>query len=399
MNQLTTLIKQKNACTVCRNENLEEIIQLPHFPFTGIYCDEDHHLPDYISTGIDQGVHYCSSCQHVQLKNIIDPHLVYDHTYTHRGSKSNIARGGNDFFSHYVKTLFPNICFHSIVDIGCNDGYLLSKLESIGDHLLGIDPIWIGKDHSFTKNISVVGGFIEDMNLNDHCPNPPELIVSAHTFEHIENPRNVLESIVAQVKPGTKFVIEVPSLDTLVNNYRFDQIFHQHLQYFSQHSFLQMIQELGCKYIDHTFNYSMWGGTMLFAFEKGMSVDTPQFKGNSKEDLLNSYRYFLRSLHQLSQDLESSDSKFIYGFGAAQMLPTLAYHMPCHLSKIHAILDDDPSRQGLMYPNMTQEILSPNTIDFTKSDIVITALDSARPILSKLIGVKSRRILLPIQVI
>ncbi|KKK78811.1 hypothetical protein LCGC14_2839810, partial [marine sediment metagenome] len=64
------------------------------------------------------------------------------------------------------------------------------------------------------------------------------------------------------------FIIEVPSFDTLINNHRFDQVFHQRVNYFSLSSMKKLIDLSGCEYIDHTFNYNFWGGTMLFAFKK-----------------------------------------------------------------------------------------------------------------------------------
>lgn len=397
---MTVFCKEEKKCSVCRATHLEEVISLPKFPFTGIYCSDKTKLHDYIYEGIDQGLMHCPDCGHAQLKSVISPELVYDNTYTHRGSISPIAKQGNEFFAQFLETIFPKKIFRRIVDIGCNDGFLLKQLEKKGEKLFGIDPIWTGRDHSISSKISIVGGFIEEVDLHEMLNTDECLVVSAHTFEHIANPRQVFESLLSQARPNTVFIIEVPSFDTLVHTRRFDQIFHQHLQYFSQASLFRLIRELNCRYISHTFNYSMWGGTMLFAF-------TNSSKGNHEEnfDKINNkqikanYRTFCNSLKDLSETLAKITHEKFYGFGAAQMVPSLVYHIPNQLREMDQIIDDNTERQGLKYPHLPFKIVSPKQVNLEDANVVITALDSARPILERLIKLKARRILIPSQII
>lgn len=382
-------------CAICRKVP-HECEALPGFPFTGIYCDENARVSDFLQRGVDQGLMLCLSCGHAQLKHVVNPRLVYDNTYTHRGSLSPIARQGNLFFSAFIERLCPGKKFKRILDVGCNDGYLLKQLEVKADFLLGIDPIWIGKSFSPTPKIRLVGGFVEEIDLKQELGGHPDLVVSAHAFEHIENPRKVLEGIIAQAAPEALFVIEVPSFDTLIKNYRFDQVFHQHIQYFSLASFSKLIEVLGCSYVAHTFNYAMWGGTMLFAFQK-KSGSSASFEKISKQRVIASLQVFRNSLARLSESLLESTN--VYGFGAAQMLPSLTYHVPNRLAPMKMIADDNVQRHQLKYPGFHFSIVPPQTVDFEGADVVITALDSARQILSRLIQLNPKRILLPIHVV
>jgi hypothetical protein len=80
------------------------------------------------------------------------------------------------------------------------------------------------------------------------------------------------------------------------------------------------------------------------------------------------------------------------------MLPVLAYHMHTDFNGLEAVLDDNADRQGLYYPGLTPQIRAPQA-DLAGAVAVITALDSARPILARLIALGARDIVLPLQVI
>ncbi len=87
-----------------------------------------------------------------------------------------------------------------------------------------------------------------------------------------------------------------------------------------------------------------------------------------------------------------------YGFGAAQLLPILAYHMHADFKELAAVLDDNPDRQGLYYPDLAPQIRAPGA-NLVDARVVITALDSARPIVARAIALGARDIVLPLQVI
>ncbi len=393
-----SLLRKKNSfCNACSSP-IKELISLPSLPFTGIYLSSEETAEFPFSEGVDQGFSFCESCFHGELTSVIDPNFVYDRTYTHRGSKSAIAKGGNEFFVRFVEKLFPGKKFETIFDIGCNDGFLLRQLEYKGKSLFGVDPIWEEKNIALTEKINLLGGFVEDLDIEQVLGRSPDLVVSAHTFEHIENPKAVLESLVQKVDIGTYFVIEVPSLDTLVRNNRFDQIFHQHIQYFSSNSILTLMEILGCFYVAHTFNYSMWGGTMLFAFVKGKKESvTPLFSSFKAEEILSSYDLFKASLKNLSNKICSLKKESICAFGAAQMLPILAYHMPCHFQDITQIYDDNKERHFLKYPGFDFTVQNPDKVSFEDKTVVVTALDSSRPIVNRLNLAGAKSILLPLQ--
>lgn len=393
--------KEKLRCSVCLGSELDEVLGLPDFPLTSIYIKDPAESVDY--PNVNQALMLCARCGHGQLRFFLEPDFVYGPLYWHRSSVSPIATSGNDFFAEFLERLTVEKTFRKIVEVGCNDLYLLRKIAGKGEELFGIDPIWKQQQLEAEGNIRVIGKFIEEVDFQKEIGGAPDLIISAHTFEHVDEPRDSLQKLMDVASPGAIFVIEVPSLDTLLATYRFDQVFHQHIQYFSLASMTRLISELGGEYLTHTYNYNYWGGTMLVAFRKGQSNSSflPSVVKPNKQAIEESLSLFREQIAALNKVLTvlTKNGETIYGYGGAQMLPTLAYHMKSDLSFLRCVLDDNERRDGLTYPHLPVIIKKPED-GFTLEDatVLITALDSARPILRRVMALKAKRILAPLHI-
>lgn len=397
------MYKQRTSCAICGSNEIEKMIDLPKLPLTGLYVDAAKNLselPKHVQEGLDQALMFCSVCGHGQLLNIIDSCYIYDDTYTHRGSKSAIATAGNDYFVQFLKTIAQGRSFKRAIDVGCNDLYLIKKIEAFAEQLVGVDPIWKNQDHQYSEKIKVLGGFIEEVDVIHSLEGEPDLIVSAHTFEHVSDPKVVLKDLVNKAAEGATFIVEVPSFDSLLRNYRFDQIFHQHLHYYSLSSFCFLLEQINCSYIDHVYNYSFWGGTLLVAFRKEFPKKNPFFAKPQIKEIKEGYKSFKKQLASALDSALYRSSSQSYGYGAAQMLPILAYHMESDFSFLNCILDDNPLRWGHKYPSLACPISSMEKgMDLEGCDVMITALDSARPILKKVSQMKAQRIILPLNIL
>jgi hypothetical protein len=395
---LSTLFQSRTHCVVCNNTNLESVISLPHFPLTGIFVDpkESNSYPTF-----DQELLTCPTCGHAQLKNAIDPNFLYKDTYTHRTSPSPIARAGNDFFHTFLRKVIQDRKFETVLEVGCNDHYLLQKLSDISKNRIGIDPILSADEFQHSSEIKSIGKFVEDIDWENEC-HSPDLILSVHTFEHVLEPRKVFEPLFANAKDGALFIIEVPGFDSLLNVNRFDQIFHQHVNYYSLASFTALIDQLGGSYLTHAFNFDYWNGTMLIAFEKKASRTNHSFQKITPELIQNGFKRFTKTLSQTKEQLDYlySNGTKLYGFGAAQMVPCLAYHLNTDMNEFVCIYDDNLEKNGKTYPGLKTTISSTNDFSTIKEGaVLVTALDSARKIIPRLIQLQARYIFQPLPVL
>jgi cyclopropane-fatty-acyl-phospholipid synthase len=392
---------EKTECSVCGSSFLDQSIDLPNLPLTGVYCDSSKDLSSYLFH--DQGLKICLDCGHGQLSKILDPSLIYDKTYFHRSSSSNIAKFGNDCFLDFINLILGDGTVECILEVGANDLYLLNKIKHKAKSAIAVDPIWANDGYPEDVGIAVIGKFIENLEASD-LPVKPNVVIAIQTFEHLVDPRGQLLRILEMADDDAICFLEVPGFDALLNSYRFDQIFHQHIQYFSLHSMLRLIQEVGCEYIGHVVNCRYWGGALGVAFKKVKS------KNRTKEAIRtlpipadavkNAFIHFQFKMTEVMRLAESVSSGKIYGFGAAQMVPTLAYHMNSDFGMLTSILDDNPERANLYYPGLSCKTqLLNEQIVLDDAAVLITAIDSARPILKRLLDLNPQQIINPFNII
>lgn len=366
---------------------MKNVLALPNLPLTGYYVSpEEKPIEAYY---FDQALLVCEQCGHGQLENIVDPQYLYNEKYSHRGSLSPIASGGNYFFLNY---LLANIAGSkdSIIDIGCNDLLLMQLIKEkvSANHYYGLDPIWIGKDHQ-KDGINVLGKFSNELESTD-IKGKLDLVVSCHTFEHIPNPLESLTKISDLCSDNADFFIEVPSFETLIELNRVDQIFHQHVNYYSVSSMTELFKRFGFGYIDHTFNYDMWGGTMILHFRKGhTAVNAHPAEKMDASKFLASLTSFRKQVALFNEQIASFDDVCLYG--AAQMLPVLLYHLDNKRLNAATIYDNNPNRIGLKYPYLDPIIQAPPE-SLKGKTIVISALDSFRNIFKKIVDLHPKRV-------
>jgi len=392
-----TKIRENCRCGICESKSLEPVIKLTNFPITGVFVSES--VPGPIQ-GFDQTLMMCCDCSHMQLSHIIPPAQLYGDDYTHRSSASHITPTAFSDILKYLNELRPDQRFRSILEIGCNDLMLLTKLSELADQVVGIDPIWIGKedDAEKAKNMRVIGNYLEKVQLSKELTISPDIIISTHNLEHIEEPVLQIRRLLDAADDDAIFLIEVPDSEIMVRNLRFDQVFHQHIHYFNISTFLKMLEEAGGYYFSHRVHPGNWGGTIAVAFtKKPNGVKVPQAIAVTAEKVKRQFNLFKRKMLDFTQTIVALEGP-VYAYGAAQMLPTLAYHMESNLAFLNGILDDCKFRPGLTYPHIPVRIKRPEEInDIHNATVIITALDAVRPITKRLRDFGPAYITTPVQ--
>ncbi len=390
--------KKIKECNFCGSKKLIKIFSMPKFPLTGIYLSKRKKIKNY-----DNDFLICEKCNHVQLKNQINPKILYNNTYTHRTSKSIMATATNqDFYKNLIQ-ITKNKKFYNILEIGCNDLFLTKKMEKFAkNNIVGIDPIWGKKIKNFGKKITIFGGLIDKdddfkkiKNFAKKNSIKFDLIISSHTFEHVGDFKKSLHEIRDISTKDALFVIETPSLDTIIKLKRYDQIFHQHLHYPSERSIKHLISDLNCNLIKLSYNFRIWNGNVTFAFrgKKIKKKDSNRSKKYSLIKIKNEFKNYKKNLKKKILFFKKNyPSKSIVGFGAAQMLPTIAYHSENDLSFLNSIYDDNLNRQKKFLPMIKPMIKKTHPYEISNSFVLITALDSTIPIIKRLSTIKPKLI-------
>ena len=389
-------VKTKVRCSICTSTQLESAISLPTFPLTGIFLEKVEKID--IPIGVDQELMNCLDCGHLQLRNVLSPIEIYSSRYAHRSSESHLSPDSVSFLIDFINIFAKDRVFNSILEIGCNDLFLLERMRNRANLAFGIDPIWRNaKLPSLNSELHVIGKILEEVNFESDLEVPPDLIISTHNLEHIDEPVQEFRRLMEFVNDDALFIIEVPNADLMINNLRFDQVFHYHLHYFGLSSALNFIKNIGGKYLGHSINYKNWGGSLVLAFGKknAKSMTLPQARQIDLGLIKNQYKVFRQRLAAFMGIVHSLNCN-VWAYGAGQMLPSLAYNLESDFSFLEGILDDNPRRWGLRYPHISPQIYEPTErLGLRDAAIIITAPDFVRPIMNKIHRFEPRYILTP----
>jgi len=388
------------CCALCSGANLETFIEFPDFPLTDTLSSTTN-APR--PKNHDQHLQVCMKCGHVQLGVWLSPEFLYGSNYRYRTAESVLGKNEISFFINALKSNANKSHFQCAVEIGCNDLHLLEQLRPYANHLIGVDPILDDPTMDFPDDIQVIAQTLENASLESVLPAAPDLLLCRHTLEHLADPIGAISQFLDLLSPDGIVVIEIPCLDALLQKNRFDQIFHQHLHYFDRERLKSTIVKLdGCIEWEAT-SWHNWGAYIV-AFSKAetkqiaASTDNPRHDIAEIRDQYSEFHQFMVSIGTHIDRLRHAGP--IYGFGAAQMLPVLAWHLGTNFEWLIAVLDDDRNKHGLTYANLPVSVAYPESDHIWQdATVVVTAVDHAPALVGRLRNSRPKQIVLPLMTI
>jgi len=319
-------------CQICENKKLEPIIFLGYLPPVNTMHpigEKPHEQPSYPAQML-----YCEKCHLVQLGLIVDPKILFPAEYPYTSSTTKILRENFAELYRECNTIINLGKEDLIVDIGSNDGNLLSNFKD-NHKVLGITPEDIGKI-AIEKGIPTVLDYFKkdvvEKIMSEH--GKAKVITATNVFAHIENVNEVVELILELLDEDGVFISESHYLLKLIETLQYDTIYHEHLRYYSLHSLKYLLERHGLEII-HAKEIPTHGGSVrVYAARKGKKevketvnalLDKEKNKVIGKEKLLEFKDKVVISkleLHSLLLDIKKQ-GKRIYGVGAPSRASTL----------------------------------------------------------------------------
>ena len=335
-------------CQACGYPKLEPILFLGYLPpVNAVHAigARPKEQPSYPAELL-----YCPRCHLVQLGLIVNPKILFPPEYPYTSSTTKILRENFAELYKECKTIINLGSSDLIVDIGSNDGNLLSNFKP-NHKVLGITPEKIGK-LAIEKGIPTIIDFfkkdVADKIKKEH--GRAKVITATNVFAHIENVNEAIKLILGLLDNDGIFVSESHYLLSLIETLQYDTIYHEHLRYYSLHSLRYLLEKHGFEII-HAKRIPTHGGSIrVYAARKGFYKIRPTVATILKEennivlDKSNLLEFKKRvvisklELHSLLLGIKKK-GKRIYGIGAPSRASTLINYVKIDDGIIDCILE------------------------------------------------------------
>jgi len=175
---------------------------------------------------------------------------LYDYSYT--SSNSKFSRGHWDKYAKHTSekiNLKPNA---NMVEIGSNDGYLAEQFQKAGHKVLGVDPSKCMVDLAKSRGVDTYCGLFGEATSNEikeKC-GLVDCIVANNVFNHADDPLDFAKGVENLLCEDGVFIFEVPYWYNTIVDGRFDQIYHEHISYFTVKYSCNLLERAGLTVFD-----------------------------------------------------------------------------------------------------------------------------------------------------
>lgn len=325
-----------DRCQICSGTDLESILYLGTLPPV-------NHMRAIGSRPVEEVAYpaellQCRTCALVQLGLIVDPSILFPPEYPYTSGTTRILRENFAELYQEVKQLYPMEKDHLAVDIGSNDGTLLSNFKNAGHRVCGIEPTLMAKLAQERGIESVMSFFNEESAgrvKREH--GQARIITATNVFAHIEHVGEVVRNILGLLEPQGIFISESHYLPALIRTLQYDTIYHEHLRYYSLTSLRHLLEGAGLEII-HAKEIPTHGGSVrVYAARKGTypvrdSVrellgreEAMGIRDRALQDFKRRVIISKMKLHALLTPVIEKGGK-IYGIGAPSRASTLVHY-------------------------------------------------------------------------
>jgi nucleoside-diphosphate-sugar epimerase/dTDP-4-dehydrorhamnose 3,5-epimerase-like enzyme len=349
----------KFDCRSCGNTDLRRVVSLGYQPLANNLINKENEKCELYPLEVN----YCNKCHNCQLSVSVDPKKMFAN-YLYTSSTSKIFR---DHFVNaakkYTKELKLNKKKSYIIDIGSNDGVALKPFLELGfKKVLGIEPAKNLAKHANKNKIKTFNGFLEKKNLKKIKKNA-DLILASNVFAHSDKLKEMAECMFAMLGKNGTIVIEVQYLMNTLKDLTFDNIYHEHYNYWSLTSLINFFNHFDAK-IFRAEKVDTHGGSIRIYVkkEKKIKIEASVKKMLKEEEnfgikKFKTYEKFGKKVYEIRENVLKNIKKLkeknqtIIGYGAPAKATT-ALNFFGISKEINFIVEDNKLKHNKFIPGV-----------------------------------------------
>ena len=350
-------------CRCCGGSHVELVLDLGAQPHCNRLVRPD--LPAGTEPRFPLRVGFCRDCTMLQIDHTIPKESMFsDYPYVSgttatlpahfRATSERLAAayglGGTDL----------------VVDIGSNDGTWLKQYAPWGCRVLGVEAAANVAAIAQAAGVATLNRFFNEACAQDILAQhgPAKLITAAGVFFHLEELHSVVRGIAMLLAADGVFVVQAIYLGGMVENTAFDQVYHEHLCYYTLRSLSALLAQHGLEVFEARL-VPIHGGTI----EAHVARRGSRRVGSSVQELRQSeaalglgelvtYRRFAEATLALQERLVEilrryrAQGKSVWAYGAPAKGATLLNSFGIGPDLVSQAVEKNPMKIGLAIPGV-----------------------------------------------
>ena len=329
-------------------------------------------------------LNFCKQCFNSQLSVAVPPKKMFN-SYLYLSSTSEQFR---NHFVDFAKKLRDDLSLKKnsiLVDIGSNDGVFLDPMKKLGITSVGVEPAKNVAKIANTKGLTTFTEYFSNETVSKIIKQygKVDVITAFNVFAHSDGLKDILDNIENLLKNDGEFIFEIQYLLRTINDLTFDNIYHEHVNYWCLSSLLHFFEESKMK-IYKVEEVDTHGGSLrvytTMNKTKRIHKSIKQYielEKKNKLDKIETYYKFSKNVEKIkSNSLKKieeilSDNKKIIGYGAPAKATTVLNYFGINNDHFKFTIDDNKLKQEKFIPGTGIEIKSIDKVKKINYDYVL----------------------------
>jgi len=370
----------KFECRSCGSTDLKRVLSLGYQPLANNLINKKDEKSDLYPLEVN----YCQKCHNCQLSVAVDPKKMFSN-YLYTSSTSKIFR---DHFINAAKKYYKELKLNKkksyIIDIGSNDGIALKPFIEMGfKKVLGIEPAKNLSKLANKNKIKTFNGFLEKKNLKKIKKNA-DLILASNVFAHSDKLKEMADCMLSLISKKGTIIIEVQYLMNTLKDFTFDNIYHEHYNYWSLTSLVYFFKQFDAK-IYKSEKIETHGGSIRVYVKKDKKIKIEKSVKNMLKEEENfgikdykTYQNFGNKVYKIRENVLNNlkrikkNGKKIIGYGAPAKAST-ALNFYGISNEIDFIVEDNKLKHNKYIPGVKIPIRKKSFIKDKNNTLLVLA--------------------------
>lgn len=315
----------------------------------------------------------CLDCQLVQLREVVDPALLFA-DYAYVPSTSSTMRAHFDEFAEDATRRLRLTADDLVVDVGSNDGLLLSCFQRRGIAVQGIEPAENLAARATAAGIPTHAAFFsQDVARELGARRPAALVTATNVFAHVDDVRGFIRAAFDLLASDGVFMVEVQSFADTVSSLAFDMTYHEHMTYYATAPLARLCEVEGVQLLDVERVATHGGSLRATIGRRGhplarpdrvtarIAEEAPRAGAAGCEQLARGAESVRRDLRTLLDALRAAGAR-VAAYGAPAKATVLLNYCGLGASDVRYVVDRNEAKQGQQIPGSDIPVVGPQRL-------------------------------------